>query len=91
MMVLLYFIVFFPGIQNLLDQHTLLEKLIEPQKEDKLKNYGRTITFLKTNTNNFLLPKADTITDNRPGNHKDEPVKVSQFSSWECNSTLNSL
>lgn len=30
MIFLLYFIIFFPGIQNLLDQHTLLEKLIDP-------------------------------------------------------------
>lgn len=35
MIFLLYFIIFFPGIQNLLDQHTLLEKLIDPQKEDR--------------------------------------------------------
>ena len=35
MIYLLYFIIFFPGIQNLLDQHTLLEELIDPHKEDR--------------------------------------------------------
>lgn len=35
MLFLLDFVIFFPGIQNLLDQQTLLEKLIDPQREEK--------------------------------------------------------